>query len=159
MIGKLLVNQRMFTLRGAEFKTFPTNNPVEPGSYVYIDVGNESWDKYSAGKVMSGGALSAPLHDVVSNGTYSFLLYNHGSQETTSISSVSVSGMRASSLASYEGWMFVMGTSKPSKRVFRITEVALDEEGEVTVKAMEYPCNADLSAKIADFRSSKFTVR
>ena len=108
---------------------------------------------------MSGGALSAPLHDVVSNGTYSFLLYNHGSQETTSISSVSVSGMRASSLASYEGWMFVMGTSKPSKRVFRITEVALDEEGEVTVKAMEYPCNADLSAKIADFRSSKFTVR
>lgn len=159
MIGKLLVNQRMFTLRGTEFKTFPTNNPVEPGSYVYIDVGNESWDKYSAGKVMSGGALSAPLHDVVSNGTYSFLLYNHGSQETTSISSVSVSGMRASSLASYEGWMFVMGTSKPSKRVFRITEVALDEEGEVTVKAMEYPCNDDLSAKIADFRSSKFTVR
>ena len=67
--------------------------------------------------------------------------------------------MVASSLSQYKGWMFVMGTPMVNKRVFRVTEVALDEDGEVTVKAMEYPVDNNMGAKIADFRSSNFDVR
>ena len=159
MVGKMLVNQRLFTTRGVEFKTFPTDSPVEPGSYVYVDVGNTSWDRYSSGRIMSGGELNSPLHDQISNGSYTFLVYDHGTQQTEKYTNVSVSNMKASSLASREGWMYVMGTASPNKRVFRITEVALEEEGEVRVKAMEYPCYSDLGAKVADFRSDKFVVR
>ena len=57
--------------------------------------------------------------------------------------------------------MFVMGQQKPNKRVYRVTEVAIEEEGEVSVKAIEYPCFEDggkTRAYIADFRSSKFNV-
>ena len=159
MLGKLLVNQRAFNTRAVEFKTFPTDSPIEPGSYVYIDVGNKTWDRYSAGKVMDNGVLNAPIHDGVSDGTYDFLLYNHGTQNTVSLNGVSVSNMTASALSNYPGYMFVMGIQALTKRVFRITEVALDEEGEVTVKALEYPCYDNKGAKVADFRSSKFTVR
>lgn len=159
MIGKLLVNQRQFTTRGVEFKTFPTNSPVEPGSYVFIDIGNTSWDQYSSGRVLTGGVLNSPLHDEIKDGNYTFLVYNHGTQETKKYTNVSVSNMTASALSDLDGWMYVMGTDAPSKRVFRITEVALEEEGEVRVKAMEYPCYEDLGAKVADFRSSRFNVR
>lgn len=158
MIGKLLVNQRRFILRGIEFKTFPSRAPLEPGAFIYVDIGNTSWDRYSSGVVMEGGDLNSPLHDQISDGSYSFLLYDSATGETVSRNSVSVSNNSASSLSSYKGWMYVMGEEKPSKRVFRITEVAFDEEGEVTVKAMEYPVYDDLGAKIADFRSSQFDV-
>lgn len=159
MIGKLIVNQRRHILRGIEFKTFPSRAPLEPGAFIYVDIGNTSWDRYSSGVVMEDGNLNSPLHDQISNGSYSFLLYDSATGETVSRNSVSVSSNSASSLSSYKGWMFVMGEAKPSKRVFRITEVAFDEEGEVTVKAMEYPVYDDLGAKIADFRSSQFEVR
>ena len=67
----------------------------------------------------------------------------------------------ASGLSGYTGWMFVMGTQKPQKRVYRVTELAIEEEGEVSVKALEYPCfesGGQLRARIADFRASNFTV-
>jgi hypothetical protein len=46
--------------------------------------------------------------------------------------------------------------------VFRVTEVQMDEEGEVTVKAMEYPCvesGGKLLSRVADFSNSLFEVR
>ena len=158
MIGKLLVNQRRHIRRGIEFKTFPSQDPLEPGAFIYVDVGNTSWDNYSSGIVMDGGKLNIPLHDLVNDGTYNFLLFDHKSGTTKKLNDKQVTNKKASSLSDYAGWMFVMGKDNPSKRVFRITEVALDEEGEVTVKAMEYPCDSGLRARIADFRSSNFKV-
>jgi len=159
MIGKLLVNQRRYIRRGVEFKTFPSKDPLEPGSFIYVDVGNTSWDDYSSGVVMSGGELNIPLYDTVRNGTYDFLLFDHKSGDTKKLNNKTVTNKTATSLSAYEGWMFVMGKENPSKRVFRITEVALDEEGEVSVKAMEYPCDDEQRARVADFRSSNFKVR
>jgi hypothetical protein len=37
------------------------------------------------------------------------------------------------------GQLFVLGTVVRSKRVFRITEVTMEEEGETTVRAVEHP--------------------
>ena len=168
MVGKLLVNQRMWIERGIEFKTFPSDSPVEPGSYIYVDVGNKFWDNTTAGKILEGKKLNSPLHEAesIANGTYNFLVYNHGagdsvsSVEDSSLANVQVTNMTAPSLPDkYIGYMFVMGKLRTEQRVFRVTEVALEEEGEVRVKAVEYPCNDDLSAKIADFEPDKFTVR
>ena len=44
----------------------------------------------------------------------------------------------ASPLAGSAGSLVVMGTAAMSKRVFRVTEVEMDEEGEVIVKAVEH---------------------
>jgi hypothetical protein len=110
---------------------------------------------------MDGGSLNSPLLDARPNGTYQFLVYKGQTGETQSFSSVSVSNGVASGLSGYTGWMFVMGTQKPQKRVYRVTELAIEEEGEVSVKALEYPCfesGGQLRARIADFRASNFTV-
>ena len=167
MFGKLLCNQRRYIKKGIEFQTIPTQASVEPGDYIYVDVGLKHWDNYSSGVVMADGTLNAPLMRTQPNGTgtYNFLLYNKDSKDTVHLSSVSVTTTdgvsEAPGLAGYSGWMFVMGLEKPSKRVYRVTEIAIEEEGEVSIKAIEYPCfdeSGKTRARIADFRSSKFTV-
>jgi hypothetical protein len=166
--GKFLCNQRRHIRQGIEFKTFPSEALIEPGDFIYVDIGLHHWDGYSSGVVLDGGVLNAPLLDTRGAGTYSFLLYDDSTGKVFSKSatlSVDANGvMTASSLAGDVGMMFVMGSEKPQKRVYRVMEIEIDEEGEVSIKAIEYPCienvpnDTEHRAKVADFRASKFDV-
>ena len=89
---------------------------------------------------MDDGVLNAPLMRSQKNGTqdFNFLLYEKttGAGRKSSLSSVSVDtaegiSTAASLAADYVGYMFVMGQAKPQKRVYRVTEIAIEEEGEV----------------------------
>ena len=160
MFGKLLCNQRRYIRKGIEFKTFPSEAVIAPGDFVFVDIGLEDWDRYSAGMIMDNGYLNTPLSDAPANGTYEFLLYKPDTGEVVKKSSVTVTN-NDTSLNGFAGYMFVMGLSKPYKRVYRVTEIAIEEEGEVAIKALEYPCfeeNGKLRARIADFRADNFVV-
>jgi hypothetical protein len=80
-----------------------------------------------------------------------------------SLNSISIANNTAAALAGYDGWLFVLGTSVKSKRVFRITEVQMDEEGEVSVKALDHPCdssgNSLITVGLADPSSTAFQIR
>jgi len=147
---------RRHVRRAIEFRTFPTQDPIAPGAFIYLDIGQNAWNGIRTGVVGPGGNLNIPLDNNVPNGTYKFLLYRSGngvvSIETTVASST------ASALASYEGWLFVLGTQVNSKRIFRVSEVQMDEEGEITVRASEYPCDTNDNSLIADFNDALFTV-
>ena len=167
MFGKLLCNQRRYIRKGIEFRTFPSEAALEPGAFIYVDIGLKHWDRYSSGVVMKDGLLNAPLmnrQDEKNDEPFEFLLHKPLTGETESESAVSVSTANGISTATfagnktYEGWMFVMGEARPTKRVFRVTELAIEEGGELSVKAIEYPCNGQGRAEIADFRSSNFEV-
>ena len=161
LFAKLLCNQRRHIRRGIEFKTFPTDTPISPGAYIYVDIGLNSWDRISSGLIMQGGALNAPLTDGINNGSYSVLIYRNNEQ-VRSFDSVAVSNGIAAALAPYAGYMFVLGAKSDRKRVFRVVEVQMDEEGEITVKAMEHPCDTSgslLLSRIANFSDSLFDVR
>jgi hypothetical protein len=163
MFGKLICNQRRYIRKGVQFKTFPSQAVIEPGDFVYVDIGLEDWDNHSTGIVLNTNELNIPLSDVPANGTYEFLLYKPDTGETIKKTGINVTDNVASfGLSDFTGYMFVMGSSKPQKRVYRVTEIAIEEEGEVAIKAIEYPCfkevNDNLRARIADFRASKFDV-
>lgn len=161
LFAKLLCNQRRHIRRGIEFKTFPTDTPISPGAYIYVDIGLNTWERISSGLIMQGGELNAPLLPSVPNGTYSVLVYQ-GNTAPVSLASVAVSNGTAAALAPYAGYMFVLGAQSNKKRVFRVTEVQMDEEGEVTIKAMEHPCEdsgGKLLSRIANFSDSLFDVR
>lgn len=157
LYAKLLCNQRRHIRRNIEFRTFPTDSPLSPGSYIYVDIGQQEWQSIYSGQVEAGGALNIPLAETVPNGTYNVLLYRSGQAVVST--SASISGNVASSLAGYEGWLFVLGTAVKAKRVFRIVEVQMDEEGEVSVRATEHPCDTSGQSLIADFSDGLFTVR
>ena len=161
LFAKLLCNQRRHIRRGIEFKTFPTDTPISPGAYIYVDIGLNTWERVSSGLIMQGGELNAPLLQDIPNGSYSVLAYK-GNTSPVSLAGIAVSNGVAAALAPYVGYMFVLGAQSNKKRVFRVTEVQMDEEGEVTIKAMEHPCEdsgGKLLSRIANFSDSLFDVR
>jgi hypothetical protein len=134
---------------------------VSPGAYIYVDVGLNTWDRMTAGVVMPGGVLNAPLSDQLRDGTYAALVYRSGGN-VRSLASVTVTDGKASALSDDVGAMFVLGAAADRKRVFRVTEVTMSEEGEVTVKALEHPCETvggELLSRVADFTDALFSVR
>lgn len=157
LYGKLLCNTRHWVRRAVEFRTFPTQDPLSPGAYIYVDIGQNQWDGIRTGMISAGGTLNMPLDNSLPNGTYNFLLYQSGSGVLAQ--SAYVQDGVAATLASQEGKLFVLGTVIKTKRVFRVAEVNMDEEGEVTVRATEYPCTSDGLSQIADFDASLFNVR
>jgi hypothetical protein len=158
LVAKYLCNVRFYNQRSVEFSTFPGDSPVSPGDYCFVDVGVNRWEGIYTGRVEAGGFLNAPIASIP-NGTYSAMVSLPGSTPAT-VGSVSVSDNIASALSAYTGALFVLGTTVSTKRVFRVVEVSMDEEGQVTIKAVEHPCagsGANLTSKIAQF-SSGFVV-
>jgi len=159
--GKLICNQRKYIRRAIEFSTFPTDSVLSPGAYIYVAIGRNEWDQVSTGVVEAGGVLNTPLSNPISGSGYTALLYKSGTP-VVRLTGVSVSAGTSAQLASYPGYVFVLGQTVTNKRVFRVTEVQMDEDGQVSVKALEHPCVESGSAtlsQIADLSDILFTVR
>jgi hypothetical protein len=139
----LLVQQRRHIRRGIEFSTFPTEAPVEPGSYIYVQIDDNEWDNMHSGVVLDDGTINIPFGGESITGTYSTLIYKPGSQPIKQ--SISYTNGQAAALSAYAGTgaLFVLGTESASKRVFRVVGVALEAEGEVKISAVEHPCREE----------------
>jgi hypothetical protein len=145
IVGKYLCQIRRYSRRAIEFKTFPTDSFVSPGGYIYVELAQNQWNGIHTGTIGNGGALDMPLSSQVRNGTYQFLLYNPNATTSGTVfkAGIAVASSTATSLAAYKGHVFVLGTAIRNKRVFRVTEVEMNEEGEVTVRGVEHPTDAN----------------
>lgn len=161
MIGKLLCSTRRYVRRSIEFQTFPTDSAVQPGSFIYVETSNNQWEGLYTGRVEAGGALNIPIGTTVPNGTYNALTYT-SSSGVQSFNGISVTGNTATALAGRAGDLFVLGTAVRNKRVFRIIEISMEEEGETTIKAVEHPCdtngNSLIVAGLTNPNSTLFTI-
>jgi len=157
MFGKLVCNLRRHVRSSIEFKTFPTDSPVIPGAYIYVDIGQNTWNGIYTGTVAAGGVLNTPIEGMIPNGTYNILMYRSGN-DVVSTSAV-ITNNTAPTLSDREGWLFVLGQTVRSRRVYRVGEVSMDEEGEVTIRATIYPCDTNDQSLIANFADNLFTVR
>lgn len=158
LFGKLICNLRRYVRQAVEFKTYPTLDPISPGAFVYVDIGQNSWDAIRTGMVGVGGALNMPLDNNLVSGTYNFRLYR-SDRGLIDVNSVTVTNGVASQLADYENFLFVLGVETTTRRIFRVSEVQMDEEGEITVRATIYPCTTDGQSLIADLSDNLFTIR
>ena len=160
LLGKYLCNVRRYNRRAIEFVTFPTDIFVMPGSYIYVETSNNQWDGIYTGRIEDGGVFNVPLQGIP-NGTYNVLTYG-STDGTRSFNGVAVSNGAAPALASRTGDLFVLGQTVRSKRVFRVTEVTMEEEGETTVRAVEHPCDTNgqsfIAQGIASYVGGLFTV-
>lgn len=158
LFGKLICNTRRYIRQAIEFKTFPTSSPISPGAFIYVDIGQNSWDAIRTGVIANNGRLNTPVGSTPANGTYNFRLYR-SDKGLINKDNITVTDGVASALSNYEGYLFVLGVETTVRRVFRVSEVQMDEEGETTVRASSYPCTADGKSLLADFSSNLFTVR
>jgi hypothetical protein len=158
LFGKLICNLRRYVRQAIEFKTYPTLDPISPGAFVYVDIGQNSWDAIRTGMIGVGGALNMPLDNNLLSGTYNFRLYR-SDRGLLDVNTVTVTNGVAPQLADYENFLFVLGVETTTRRIFRVSEVQMDEEGEITVRATIYPCTTDGQSLIADFSDNLFTIR
>ena len=160
LLGKYLCNARRFNRRAIEFMTFPTDIFVMPGSYVYVETSNNQWDGIYTGRIEDGGVFNVPLQGIP-DGTYNVLTYG-STDGTRSFNGVAVANGAAPTLASRKGDLFVLGQTVRSKRVFRVTEVTMEEEGETTIRAVEHPCDTNgqslISYGISGYVGGLFTI-
>jgi hypothetical protein len=162
IIAKFLCQVKRHSQKAIEFKTFPTDSPVFPGAYIYVELAQNQWDRIYSGTVEAGGVLNSAISPSIPNGTYSALCYFPSNQGTKQINNVSVTSNRATALAGYAGHLFVLGTVVRNRRIFRVTEVTMDEEGEVTVRGVEHGTDASgnslISRGLAQRVSGLFTI-
>jgi hypothetical protein len=155
---KLICNLRRHVRSAIEFKTFPTTTPVFPGAYIYVDVGFNAWQGVRTGVVEADGYLNAPLDNSIPPDTnFSALLYR-SDRGVVSLTNVRVQNNRSAQLVGYEGHLFVLGEQVTSKRVYRVSDVQMDEEGEVTIRATIFPCDSQGKALISNFQDELFSV-
>jgi len=151
LFGKLLTNLRTHVRKAVEFRTFPTEAPVKPGDLVYVDTGHTTWDTVFTGSINSDGSLNLPLISKIKTGDYKILLYKPSNSVRAPMTvHVDKNGAEVNpNLSKYAGELFVLGLANTTKRVFRITDVSIGEEAEITLKALEYPV-ANNKALIAE---------
>jgi hypothetical protein len=177
-VGKLLCNIRRFSRRAIEFKTFPVDGPVFPGAYIYMELAQNQWQNIYSGSIEENDFLNTPLTTSIPNGDYSMLLYRPTGTTTFPADSVNINnfvrvrvrngrGYRLEGGNEYpllggRGYLFVLGTSMANKRVFRVTEVLMDEEGETTIRAVEHGTDANglslISRGIANIEPGLFMI-
>lgn len=159
--GMLLCQQRRHSRRAVEFKTFPTESPVAPGSYIYVQTDQNQWDSLTSGTIEANGQLNLPLTEAITSASREALIYK-GGQGVRSLGTISIENNASEALLAYAGWLIVLGNQITSKRVFRVTEVAMEEEGEVTIKAAEHPCEETAGqtlSKIVRFDPNLFLIQ
>jgi len=145
LLGKYLCQVRRHSRRSIEFKTFPTDSFVAPGSYIYVEFAQNQWNRIQTGIIGEGGKLNLPFGETIKDGSYQMLIYNPVMIENKTVYKEAepiVNGASAA-LRKFKDHVFVLGKAIKNKRVFRITEVSMDEEGEVTIKGVEHGTDAD----------------
>jgi len=151
----LLINQRRFSTRAVEFQTFPTEAPVQPGSYIIVKLGEDKYENIRTGSVADDGTIILPYPD---DGTIfgSAFVWKPG-QNPVALSLVSSSLLSTQ----YKGSIFVLGTANASGRIFRVVAVSMEEEGEVTISAVEHQCDfvgSQILSRIANFDPNLFNI-
>jgi hypothetical protein len=158
LFGRLLCQQRRYVGRSIEFKTVPTDTPVSPGAYIYVDIGLKRWDSVRTGMVREGGVLDLPLEVGIADGTYTVMTYD-SQHDPQVLKDIQIKDQQSPELAGKVGSLFVLGTATDNRRVFRVTEVSLNEEAEVTVRGVEHPCSingASVTSLVANLSDGLF---
>jgi len=166
LVGKSLCQLRHHTRRAIEFKTFPTEAALSPGAYIYVELAQNEWQDIYTGTIRANSVLDVPIgikttNGKVPDGTYNFLIYdpNAGTGGTTTKANIVVENGAAknNALKAFNGKLFVLGKEVKSKRVFRVTEIEMDEEGEVTVRGVEHPCDENGKSLVSKGLTAKST--
>lgn len=157
LFGKFVSNLRRYQRRACEFKTIPTLTAIAPGEYIYVQLGQITWDNAKTGVVGRNGTLVSPAISQSYTELTNILLYKSGGQ-IVRIPNILVEQGRSDLLSAYEGYLFVLGSSLNTKRCFRVEEVQIDEEGVVSVRALEYPLDIEGLSLVAKLDDSDFVV-
>ena len=149
-VAKYLISIRERVTHVIQFKTSPYGIALAPGDYIRCITEFLPYSSANNGVVTSDGFISSitPL----SQGSYDVLYYQpgltNGVSNTVSVGSLSVGSDGKATNSDIFGSVFTIKDSTIQQNVYKVEEITIDEDSMVMVRAVEFPCDANLKSLI-----------
>ena len=154
--ARYLLSVRRRVTKSVSFKTVPDALGVQPGSYIRVITEASTYSSTANGSITDAGTLVSIT--TVKDGDYEALLYNPTTQEVTE-TTITVSGNTISD-SKHHGSLFTLLSGSTDYSVYQIESLNLEEDGLVSISAIEVPTDASGVSIVAKdvLTESNFTV-
>jgi|MDSZ01.2.fsa_nt_gb hypothetical protein len=136
--ARFLLSVRRRITKTVSFKTVPDALGVQPGSYIRVITEASTYNSSANGSITDAGTLVSIT--TVKDGDYEALLYNPTTQEVTE-TTITIAD-NAVSDSQYHGSLFTLLSGSTDYSVYQIESLNLEEDGLVSISAVEVPTDA-----------------
>ena len=154
--ARFLLSVRRRITKTVSFKTVPDALGVQPGSYIRVITEASTYSSTAKGSITDAGTLVSIT--TVEDGDYEALLYNPTTQEVTE-TTITIADNTVSD-SQYHGSLFTLLSGSTDYSVYQIESLNLEEDGLVSISAVEVPTDASGVSIVAKdvLTESNFTV-
>ena len=135
--AQFLLSTRRRVSKTVSFKTVPDALSVEPGSYIRVITEAATYNSAANGAITDAGTLQSIKY--ITNGTYDALVYKPATQEV--IETKLEVANNAITDSNFYGSLFTLLEQNTDFSVYQIEQLTLDEDGLVSISAVEVPTN------------------
>ena len=154
--ARFLLSVRRRITKTVSFKTVPDALGVQPGSYIRVITEASTYSSTANGSITDAGTLVSIT--TVKDGQYDALLYNPTTQEV--VETIITVADNTVSDSQYHGSLFTLLSGSTDYSVYQIESLNLEEDGLVSISAVEVPTDASGVSIVAKdvLTPSNFTV-
>ena len=154
--ARFLLSTRRRVTKTVSFKTVPDALGVQPGSYIRVITEASTYSSAANGAITDAGTLVS-ITDV-DDGTYDAVIYNPTTEEVIE-TQLTISGNQISD-STYHGSLFTLLSGSTDYSVYQIEQLTLEEDGLVSISAVEVPTDASGVSIVAKdvLTESNFTI-
>ena len=148
LVAIFTLSARRRITHSIEFQTTPYGLSLGPGNYIRVDTQASPYQSSNNGIVESDGTIisTTPL-DAEGERIYPVYYYKPGMDDVAEGDMTVVDGKTTDS--EFFGTVFSLKHSQTSQGIYQVIELSLEEEGIVTIRAIEHPTNPDLVSLVA----------
>jgi hypothetical protein len=127
------------------FKTVPDALSIQPGSYIRVLTSATTYNASNNGAITDAGSLISIT--TISSGNYTALIYN----PTTGAVSEQVIAVANNSVSdsTLYGCLFTLLSTTVNKGIYQVEQLTIDEEGLVSITAVEVPVDSTGASIVA----------
>ena len=136
--ARFLMSSRRRITKNVSFKTVPDALGVQPGSYIRVITEASTYSSTATGQITDAGSLVTVSS--VADGNYDAILYDPATQNVTE-ANIDIAS-NAVTDSTYHGFLFTLLSSSTDYSVYQIESLNLEEDGLVSISAVEVPTDA-----------------
>ena len=154
--ARFLLSVRRRVTKTVSFKTVPDALGVQPGSYIRVITEASTYSSTANGSITDAGTLVSITS--IEDGQYDALLYNPTTEEV--VETIITVANNTVSDSQYHGSLFTLLSGSTDYSVYQIESLNLEEDGLVSISAVEVPTDASGVSIVAKdvLTESNFTV-
>jgi hypothetical protein len=145
LTARFLLSIRRRVTHTVSFKTVPDALGIQPGSYIRVITEATTYSATNNGGITDAGTLVSIT--TIANGTYDALVYNPATGAVTE-QRITIANNAVTDSTLY-GCLFTLLSSTANTGMYQVEQLTLDEDGLVSVSAVEVPVDSTGASIVA----------